>query len=102
MRRLILTAVAAIAIACVGSLAGTRAEAMPLAGIGSLSENLGASTLTEQVRLVCTRVWNGYRWTRSCYETRRPHYAPRHHYRGRHGHHHSPRGHHHGHRRGHR
>lgn len=94
MRRLILTAIAAVAIAGVGSFAGTRAEAMPLPS--HLSSSLSGLDIapTEQVRLVCRRVWNGYRWVRSCYETRRHHYRPHRHYRG-HRHHHPRRHHHH-------
>jgi hypothetical protein len=71
MRRSILAAVAAVSLAGAGSLAAVRAEAMPLvpapAGIAGQATN---------VRLVCERVWNGFSWTRRCYETRPRYYAP--------------------------
>lgn len=73
MRRLILAAAAVAAVSAAGSLAASRAEALPLAG--GLA---GASTTqAEQVRLVCSRTWNGYAWVRRCYETRPRYYAPR-------------------------
>lgn len=76
MRRLILAAAAVAAISAAGSLAASRAEALPLAG------GLAGATTTqaEQVRLVCSRVWNGYAWVRRCHETRPRYYAPRRHY----------------------
>jgi hypothetical protein len=72
MRRLMLAAVAAVSLAGAGSLAAGRAEAMPLvpAPAGSAA---GQAT---SVRLVCEQVWNGFSWTRRCYDTRPRYYAP--------------------------
>jgi hypothetical protein len=72
MRRLILAAVAAVTLAGAGSLAGTRAEAMPLAGLSG-----AASGQVETVALVCNPVWNGYAWVRTCYRTYPRYYGPR-------------------------
>lgn len=66
MRRLIFAATAVAALAGAGSLVSTRADAMPRTG--GLDASV-ANELTEQVRLVCRRTWNGYRWVRACYET---------------------------------
>jgi hypothetical protein len=76
MRRLIFAAAAVAAVSAAGSLAASRAEALPLA------DALAGATATqaEQVRLVCSRAWNGYAWVRRCYETRPRYYAPRRHY----------------------
>lgn len=76
MRRLMLAAVAAVTLAGVGSLAGTRAEAMPLApGLAGVAGNPA-----ETVALVCNPVWNGYAWVRTCYRTGPSYYAPRSYY----------------------
>lgn len=75
MRRLILAAAAVAAVSAAGSLAASRAEALPLAGALAGA----ATTEAEQVRLVCTRAWNGYAWVRRCHETRPRYYAPRRH-----------------------
>lgn len=89
MRRLILAAAAVAAVFAAGSLAASRAEALPLAG--ALAGT--SATEAEQVRLVCNRAWNGYAWVQRCYETRPRYYAPRRHYAPRH-HHYAPRPHH--------
>jgi hypothetical protein len=80
MRRLILAAATIAAVSAAGSLAASRAEALPLAGA------LAGATTTqaEQVRLVCTRAWNGYAWVRRCHETRPRYYAPRRYHAPRH------------------
>lgn len=71
MRRLIIATIAFATLIGAGSLIGTRAEAMPLAG-------LAGQTSAEPVRLVCKRVWNGYAWVRECVEVYdAPRYAPR-------------------------
>jgi hypothetical protein len=84
MRRLVLAAVAAAALAGTMTLTGSRSEAMTLPGvIGS------PATEAESVALVCRRVWNGWAWVRSCYRTGpgyygygRPYYGgPRRYYR---------------------
>lgn len=81
MKRVVLTAIAAAAIAGAASLASPRAEAMTLPGITG-----APSTQTENVALVCRRVWNGWQWVRSCYRTGpryygpRPYYGPRRYY----------------------
>lgn len=81
MRRLILAAVASMALAGAGSLAGTRAEAMPLApGLAGASGNQA-----ETVALVCNPVWNGYAWVRTCYRTGPSYYGPRPYYGGYYG-----------------
>jgi hypothetical protein len=81
MRRLILAAVTAVTLAGAGLLAGTRAEAMPLAaGLA------GAATgQVETVALVCNPVWNGYAWVRTCYRTGPRYYGPRPYYGGYYG-----------------
>lgn len=73
MRRLMIAALAFATLMGAGSLIGTRAEAMPLAG-------LSGQTSAEPVRLVCKRVWNGYAWVRECVEVydQPRYYAPRH------------------------
>ena len=71
MRGLIVAAIAAVALVGAGPFVGSRAEAMTLPG--------GIATTpaqTEQVRLVCSRVWNGFAWVRSCYRTGPRYYAP--------------------------
>jgi len=70
MRRLILAAIGAAALASAGSLVGSRAEAMPMGKVGV------ATGQAEQVALVCNRVWNGYAWVRQCYQTAPRYYAP--------------------------
>ncbi len=61
MRRLLIAAAAIITVAGAAVLAAPRAEAMTLPGV------VAGSSSVEQVQLVCRRVWNGYRWVRSCY-----------------------------------
>jgi hypothetical protein len=72
MRRFVLTAVAALALIGAGLVAGSRAEAMPLAGLGG-----AAAGQAETVAVVCNPVWNGYAWVRTCYRTAPRYYAPR-------------------------
>jgi len=71
MRRLIFAALGAAALASAGSLASSRAEAMPMGNVGATTGQ------AEQVALVCNRVWNGYAWVRQCYRTAPEYYAPR-------------------------
>lgn len=61
MRRLFIAAATIATIAGAAVLAAPRAEAMTLPGA------IAGSGSVEQVQLVCRRVWNGYRWVRSCY-----------------------------------
>ncbi|WP_458760753.1 hypothetical protein ACSVBT_08225 [Afipia sp. TerB] len=70
MGRLFIAAVAAGVLVSAVSLVGGRAEAMTLPG------GIAAPAQAEQVRLVCSRVWNGYAWVRSCYRTGPRYYAP--------------------------
>lgn len=71
MRGLIFAATAVATVIGAGSLASTRADAMPVAsGIGASV----APELSQYVQLVCRRSWNGYRWVRRCYETAPPYY----------------------------
>lgn len=63
MRRLILAAVAAVALAGTMSAVGGSANAMTLPGV------TGAPAQTESVALVCRNVWNGWAWVRQCYRT---------------------------------
>ncbi|HWL04420.1 MAG TPA: hypothetical protein VNQ99_05710 [Xanthobacteraceae bacterium] len=74
MRKIFLIAAAAIGLA-LGAVATTpRAEAMPApAGLAAIA---GAGSLVEDARVVCRRVWNGYRWRNHCVQTR-PVYRPR-------------------------
>ncbi len=60
MRRFIIAAAAVAALAGAASLGSNRAEAMQAAS------GLTAAPAAEQVYLRCTRVWNGWRWVRSC------------------------------------
>lgn len=102
MRRLILSTVTAVTLVG-GALTGTHANAMPAtSGLNASATRLPIA----QVRLVCERVWNGYRWVRSCYETGPRYYdggagygfgygAPSFYLGGGFGHHHHH--HHHGH-----
>ena len=108
MRHLVFAVAAVAALAGAGSLVSTRADAMP--GAGGLGAFVGHA-LAEQVRLVCQRTWNGYRWVRACYETGPSYYydeAPGYYYGGpgiyfggggfsHHGGHHGHHGGHHGH-----
>ncbi len=85
MRRLLIAAVAIATVAGAAVMASPRAEAMTLPGV------IAGGDAAEKVQLVCRRVWNGYRWVRSCYQAA-PSYGygyvqPRRH---RH-HHHAPR-----------
>ena len=89
MRRLLIAAAAIATVAGAAVLAAPRAEAMTLPGV------IAGSGSVEQVQLVCRRVWNGYRWVRSCYRAApsydygydrpRPYYAPRPYYGGGYG-----------------
>ena len=73
MRRFVLAAVAALALIGAGLFAGSRAEAMPLAGgLAGI-----ATRQAETVAVVCNPVWNGYAWVRTCYRTAPRYYAPR-------------------------
>ena len=64
MRRFIFAAAAVVTLTSAGTLIGSRAEAMPLAGTGHLAGI--AAPPAEQVYLRCTRFWNGWRWVRRC------------------------------------
>jgi len=75
MKRVVLTAIAAAAIAGAASLASPRAEAMTLPGVTG-----APSTQAESIALVCRRVWNGWQWVRSCYRTGPRYYGPRSYY----------------------
>jgi hypothetical protein len=94
MRRLIVAAAAAVTLVAASSLGGGRAEALPLPGAAGLG-TAAQSGLTHEVRYVCHRVWNGWRWVRSCHWARprvhwhhhHHHYRPWRHHR-RHHHHH--------------
>jgi hypothetical protein len=74
MRRLLIAAAAVATLIGAGSLTGTRAEAMPLAGLSG-----AVKSEAEPVYLRCRRFWNGYRWVRSCVEVYGgpAYYAPR-------------------------
>lgn len=61
MRRLLIAAAAIATVAGAAIVASPRAEAMTLPGVVAGSDSV------EKVQLVCRRVWNGYRWVRSCY-----------------------------------
>jgi hypothetical protein len=63
MRRLILAAVAAVALVGAMTVTENRANAMTLPGVA------GAPAQTEAVALVCRNVWNGWAWVRNCYRT---------------------------------
>jgi hypothetical protein len=81
MRRLIVAAAAAVTLVTASSLAGGRAEALPLPGAAGLG-TAAQSGLTHDVRYVCRPVWNGWRWVRSCYWVPGPRYfGPRPYYR---------------------
>lgn len=82
MRRLLIAAAAIATVAGAAIMASPRAEAMTLPGV------VAGGGVAEQVQLVCRRVWNGYRWVRSCYRAGpsyygggyvrpRPYYRPR-------------------------
>ncbi|MBN9596493.1 MAG: hypothetical protein J0G36_14200 [Afipia sp.] len=93
MRRFVLAAIAVAALSAGASLTVSRAEAMPL------NPSIGMTgTQTEEVRLVCTRFWNGYRWDRRCRDVR-PHYVRPHRPHHIRPHHRGPRHHHHRHHR---
>jgi len=85
MCRLLIAAAAIATVVGAAVLAAPRAEAMTLPGV------IAGSSSVEQVQLICRRVWNGYRWVRSCYraapaydyyERPRAYYAPRPYYGG--------------------
>lgn len=73
MRRLMFAAAAIVALAGAGTQAVSRAEATPLAGAGHLAGTAAPSA--EPVYLRCRRLWNGYRWERSCVDIIRPGYG---------------------------
>ena len=85
MRKLILTAAAAITVLAAGSLTTQRAEAFTLPAPSGLAAVANELNLTEDVRLVCSRVWDARRgrMRTRCYETRpriiirRPYRGPR-------------------------
>ena len=74
MRRLIIAAAAVAMLVGAGSLVGSRAEAMPLAGLSGQ-----VKSEAEPVYVRCRRVWNGYRWVRRCAQVYGgpAYYAPR-------------------------
>ena len=78
MRKLILTAAAAVTVLATGALTTQRAEAFTLPAPSGLAAIANELSLTEDVRLVCQRVWNGRRFVTRCVETRprRPVYRP--------------------------
>lgn len=89
MRRFLIAAVAIATFASAAVLAAPRAEAMTLPGA------IATPKVTEDVRLVCRRSWDGYRWVRTCVEVHdgygyggggyvepRPYYPPRGYYGG--------------------
>lgn len=69
MRRYLIAASAIAAIAGAVVLSAPRAEAMTLPGA------VAAPKAAEDVRLVCSRSWNGYRWVKTCYETGPSYYS---------------------------
>jgi hypothetical protein len=70
MRRLMLAAAGLAALMTTGLMGGGRADAMPAV------PGLAAPSATEQVRLVCRPVWNGYGWAQRCYRTGPVYYGP--------------------------
>jgi len=76
MRRFLIAVALAMAVVGAGSFASTPASAMTLNG-SQLDQAVKKNDGTEQVRLVCRRYWNGYRWVRRCWRTHNYYYAPR-------------------------
>ncbi|TAK49289.1 MAG: hypothetical protein EPO23_04460 [Xanthobacteraceae bacterium] len=72
MRRMILAAAAAVVVLGAGSLMASRAEAMTLPGIAPVAGAVSENGMVQDVRLVCRRVWNGYRWVRQCWRAGPP------------------------------
>lgn len=72
MRSLILTAAAAVAFMSAGAMNAQRAEAFTLPAPSGLAAVANELDLKEDVRLVCSRVWDRrrHRMTTRCYETR--------------------------------
>jgi hypothetical protein len=82
MRIPTMMSLAAGALAVALLLPAPRAEAMTLplpSGIAEAAQDLDA---VDQVRTVCRRYWNGYRWRTRCYwvPDRRPYRRYRHRY----------------------
>ena len=80
MRKTMLAAVTAAIVAAAGAFMADRAEAMTMpapAGLSGAAEALGGNV--EQVRYVCRRWWNGYRWRSRCFWRPGGYYRP---YRG--------------------
>ncbi len=70
MRKLILTAAAALTVLATGALTTQRADAFTLPAPSGLAAVASDMSLTEDVRLICSRQWNGRRNVTRCVETR--------------------------------
>jgi hypothetical protein len=70
MKRVVLTAIAAVTLAGAATLASPRAEAMTLPGVTDVPSQ------AESVAMVCRRVWNGWQWVQRCHRTGPRFYGP--------------------------
>lgn len=77
MRRMMLAAAAVAVVLGAGSLAASRAEAMTLPSAGPVAGVVTENGMVQDVRLVCRRVWNGFRWMPRCWRTGPPPWRPR-------------------------
>jgi len=91
MRRIVLATAATLALLAAGSLAPSRAEAMPVSSPAGIAAAVDAAGLAQDVAYVCRRVWRcgpyGCGWRRHCYYTgpryyRGPYYRGHRYYRG--------------------
>ena len=89
MRRILISAAAAIAMLSGMVIMADRAEAMTLAAPVGMHEAVGDVDLAQDAAYVCRRVWRcgyyGCGWRRACWWTGRGYYYGRHRYY-RHGH----------------
>jgi len=73
MRRILLSATAALAMLAGPAIMADRAEAMTLAAPAGMHEALGNTGLAQDVAYVCRRVWRcgyyGCGWRRACWWT---------------------------------
>lgn len=84
MRRILLSAAAAIAMLSSMAIMADRAEAMTLAAPAGMQEAVGDVNLAQDAAYVCRRVWRcgyyGCGWRRACWWTGGGYYYGRHRY----------------------
>lgn len=67
MRKIFLTAAAIAGFAACGALLPNSASAMTISTPAAVQHAVDGKSVAEQVRYVCSRVWTGWGWRRSCW-----------------------------------